>query len=176
MNDTQTQLENLWDHAVSTYQQGNRDPADFFDADQLEFISSTGLSPQEVFDYAEDYITAGEPDFATFARVHEVRRRYFEEVQGSQAERRDTALSYYPNPNDSHQEISYLPRIIAKAKTKLNGTLNPDIMYGCSNDRRFLNDHEIDSTDFLQKVWDTNADSNQLATWIREPRKRRSID
>jgi hypothetical protein len=168
-NDTYTQqLGKVWNHAVDNYSDGKRNPEDYFDREEREFLDSIGVSAQEVYDFAEDFVTAGEPSFASFASIHEVRRAYFTGVQASQLNEEKAEMSSYPPAQNTHRGIDYLPRIAAKAKSKLEGTLNPDIMYTCGNDRRFLKSHDIPSEEFLKKVWDTDADLDQLSDWIHE--------
>ncbi len=167
MKNDHNQLKNIWTKAVDLYEKESRDPANYFDKEETVFIDSIGVSPQEVFDFVEDFVSYGEPDFEAFAQVHGLRRRYFQEVQDSRSGSRDARIASYPDPNDSHNGIAYLPRIAAKAKTKLDGSLNPDIMYACSNDRLFLERYNIQPAEFLKKTWETEGELNALASWVK---------
>ncbi|MCX6865247.1 MAG: DUF5069 domain-containing protein [Verrucomicrobia bacterium] len=63
--------------------------------------------------------------------------------------------------------IAALPRILAKARAKLRGELDPDLMFGCGGDRRFLEKHgDIHPADFLRRVWAAGNDDGKLATWV----------
>jgi hypothetical protein len=164
--DYQVQLKEIWTQAVALYTEGRRNSNTYFNEEKRDFLQSIGVSAQEVYDFAEDFVTAGEPDFTTFALVHDIRRSYFTEVENGQSTQKAVEASSYPEPSASGNGIPYLPRITEKARTKLTGELNPDIMYNCSNDRRFLKTHDIHPAEFLRKVWDTDADLDQLSSWI----------
>lgn len=70
-------LHTVWSHAIELYQEGKRDSAAYFDDEQMSFLHSIGHTAQEVFDFAEDFVKSGEPDFTTFALCAEARRVYF---------------------------------------------------------------------------------------------------
>ena len=57
------QLKSIWMHAVTCYEKGNHDANTYFDADQTRFLTSIGVQPFEVFDFAEDYVLEGVPSF-----------------------------------------------------------------------------------------------------------------
>ena len=46
-----------------------------------------------------------------------------------------------PGFGDELCGLPYLPRLIAKARAKLVGSMGDDIIYCCENDRRFFRDH-----------------------------------
>ena len=73
----QKSLKIIWKGAVSRYIEGCRDVECYFDATTLTELASIGLSAMDVYDYAEDFVIQGEPDFETFLMVSEVRRDYF---------------------------------------------------------------------------------------------------
>ncbi len=63
--------------------------------------------------------------------------------------------------------MAYLPRILAKARAKLRGELDSDLMFGCGGDRRFLKNHgDIHPADFLRQVWAAKEDDQKLAAWV----------
>ena len=65
--------------------------------------------------------------------------------------------------------IAYLPRIIAKARAKLRGGLDPDLMFGCGGDRNFLRKHgDIHPADFLRRVWAASEDDLKISAWVKE--------
>ena len=80
----QKQLKEIWQSAVAKYESGNREPDTYFDEATLAELASVGLNTMDVYDYAEDWVTRGEPDFETFLMVCEARRDYFFKVMGSQ--------------------------------------------------------------------------------------------
>lgn len=146
------QLRALWDHAVARYQQGERDPELFFDSAQREFIDAIGATPREVFDFAEDYVSYGEPDYETFALLADRRRSYFLQVQGGKRSERVVMNDELPPKNAKVRDIEWLPRILEKAKAKLRGEMNPDLMYGCGGDRNFLKQVNLHPAAFLALV------------------------
>ena len=67
--------------------------------------------------------------------------------------------------------MPYLPRLIAKGRAKLRGELDPDMMFGCGGDRKFLKNHgDIHLADFLRQLWAAGDDDLKLATWIQQQR------
>ena len=74
-----------------------------------------------------------------------------------------------PTFGDELEGIAYLPRILAKARAKLEGRLDPDLMFGCGGDRNFLRKHGgIHPADFLRRVWAAGGDDRAVAGWIRQ--------
>ena len=64
--------------------------------------------------------------------------------------------------------MAYLPRIIKKAEAKLKGELDPDMMFGCGGDRRFLSTHgDIQPADFLRHVWAADGDHQKVVDYIK---------
>ena len=78
-------LHALWDKAVKLYREGKRGSETYFSPPEAAFLESVGATPQEIYDFAEDYAAGGEPDFATFAAIHDIRRSYFLEEQGGKS-------------------------------------------------------------------------------------------
>ena len=162
----QKRLQELWTKAVELYTQGFREADSIFSEHETRFLDSIGITPQEVYDFAEDFVNSGEPDFATFAMIHDIRKAYYHEIQRASRKSERWDISSYPNPVETTEGISYLPRIAKKAWSKLTGELNNDIMYSCANDRAFLKQHDIHPAEFLRKTWETDGDPLRLANWI----------
>ena len=164
--DYQKTLELVWRKAVDLYQTGNRDSATYFDEVELEFLTSIGANAQEIFDFAEDFVDGGEPDFTTVAMIHDVRRAYLREQQNGTA----SSAMLDPNslpPKDSEAEgIRWLPRIIPKAKAKLRGELHPDVMYSCGGDSHFLKTNDIHAAEFLRVVWENEDNDQAIIDWV----------
>jgi Domain of unknown function (DUF5069) len=73
-----------------------------------------------------------------------------------------------PTFGDELDGMAYLPRILAKARAKLRGELDPDLMYGCGGDRNFLGKHgNIHMADFLRRVWSAGEDDQEVADWVK---------
>ena len=59
----QQTLKAIWKGAVAKYEEGSRDPDSYFNESALSELASVGLNAMDVYDYAEDVVTRGEPDF-----------------------------------------------------------------------------------------------------------------
>lgn len=163
----QKALHTVWEKGVNFYRAGNTELATWFDDTEKAFLASIGVSEQEMFDYAEDYVDGQEPDFATVAMVLDVRRYYFLNVQKGQPSGKQLDPSTLP-PKDAELEgIVWLPRIIEKARAKLKGELDPDTMYGCGGDRKFLRTNDIHPAEFLRLVWERGDDVNAIVAWVK---------
>jgi hypothetical protein len=64
--------------------------------------------------------------------------------------------------------IAWLPRLIAKARIKLRGEMDPDLMYGCAGDRPFLRDHNMTLPQFLQLVWDEGDNDRGIIDAVKK--------
>ena len=81
-------FKTLYDHAVSAYRAAKRNPAAYFSSEQTAFLAAIGCSPQEVFDFAEDWCQFGEPAFETVLLITAARRDYFlVEQQGRRSDK-----------------------------------------------------------------------------------------
>ena len=77
LNSWTKSLEAVYDKAVILYRDGKRDDSAYFTDDEKSFLASVGLRPINVYDYAEDFVTGGEPDWETFLLIAAARRDYF---------------------------------------------------------------------------------------------------
>jgi len=164
--DYQKALQAIWQKAVDLYQAGNHDGSTYFNEAELEFLSSIGASSQEIFDFAEDFVDGGRPDFTTVALIHDLRRSYFREVQNGTTSQEILDPITLPSMNSEAEGIRWLPRIIAKAKAKLRGELHPDIMYSCGGDRHFLKTSDIHPAEFLRVVWENEDNDQATIDWL----------
>ena len=130
-HDYQKTLKKIWQWAVEKYEAGNREPDDYFDAATLAELASVGLKPMDVYDFAEDFVTRGEPDFETFLMISEARRDYYFTVQGAKPSEKTLDPESLQPKRIEVNGIVWLPRIMPKALGKLRGELPPDTMYGC---------------------------------------------
>jgi hypothetical protein len=168
--DYQKQLHTLWTKAVEQYQAGQRGSATYFDEYETQWLRANGITPQEIYDFAEDYVSGGEPDFATFAMICDVRRNYFlEKLKGQISDKKVANTSY--TPKDAEVDgIRWLPRIIEKAKAKLHGELDDDTMYGCGGDRAFFKEHDIHPAEFLRVVAEHEDNDRAIIDWVKARR------
>jgi hypothetical protein len=165
------QLHDIWDQAVRRYREGRRGSAGFFSKEETAHLDSIGVTAQEVYDFAEDYANGGEPDFATFAAIHEIRRQYFLEKQHGRRSGQQLDPATLPAKTAEVRGIRWLPRILPKARAKLRGELHPDIMYSCGGDRAFFRENGITAADFLRVVAQHENDDQAVINWVEQRRK-----
>ena len=95
---------------------------------EREALASVGYSPQEMYAYVEDYARLGDPSPSTVLLIAAARRSFFLTVQRGIAGSTQLRETDLPSPEETLQDISYLPRIIRKAEAKLYGTLPLDLL------------------------------------------------
>jgi len=154
--------------AVAAYRGGNRQPATFFDADETAFLAGIGCTPQELYDFAEDWCGSQEPSFATVLLITAARRDYFLTIQKSQPTGRMIAMADLPAKDAALGGFIWLPRQIAKARAKLAGEMPADLMYGCGGDRAFFKRVKCHPADFLRVVWAAHDDDQKIIAYIRQ--------
>jgi hypothetical protein len=153
---------------VELYQSGNKDFPSYYSAEELKFLSSIGYQPREFFDFIEDFCEEGKPTLSTALLVASVRRDYFLTIQEGKSSGKKLSPDDLPTFGDTINNIPYLPRILAKARAKLRGELDPDIMFGCGGDRNFLEKHgNIPMSDFLRHVWSIGDNVEKILKILR---------
>ena len=161
-------LREIYDKAVDLYRSGNRDLETYFTTEEKAFLASIGLRPINLYDYAEDMVGYGEPDWNTALLIMAARRDYFLYHQHRVTSTTVTEAAELPPKPEELDGIPWLPRIIAKATCFLNGGLCHEIMYGCGGDRRFLKEHDIHPADFLRMVWASGGDHRKIQDFLRQ--------
>jgi hypothetical protein len=157
----------LFDRCVLSYRDGNQDFESYYNTEDLGFLNAIGYKTREFFDFVEDYCDDGTPSPSSALLVAAVRRDYFLNVQNTSNDGRLLTAEDIPTFGDTLQGIAYLPRILAKARAKLRGQLDPDLMFGCGGDRNFLSKHgNLHPADFLRQVWAAKDDDQKLVVWI----------
>ncbi len=156
----------LYDHAVALYAKGQRGAETYFDKAQAAWLASNGITPQHLYDYAEDQVGGGEPGFAHAVLIESARHNYFMNVQHGTASTRVLDESTMPSKTDSVKGIEWLPRIIPKTKAKLRGELPATLMYCCGGDRRFFKAHDIMPSEFLGVVWRNIDNDAAIIDWV----------
>jgi hypothetical protein len=162
----QETLKQLWSKAVDLYQAGNRECGTYFDAHESAFLASIGHSAQEVYDFAEDRVKYGEPDFETFLLVAAQRRQYFLHAMDGRSSGTIVDTGDLPPKTDSVRGIKWLPRLMPKARAKLRGEMSDDLMYGCGGDRDFFKTHDIHPAEFLQFVAEHFDDDEAIIDFV----------
>jgi hypothetical protein len=160
-------LRAVYDKAVSLYRAGNRDDATYFTEDEQSFLASVGLRPINVYDYAEDFVTSGEPDWETFLLIAAARRDHFLFEQQGVQNMEEIRADQLPPKRATLEGIPWLPRIIEKAHCFLEGALCHDIMYCCGGDRHFLREHALHPADFLRVVGAAKGDNQKILALVK---------
>jgi Domain of unknown function (DUF5069) len=158
----------LFGRSLTRFQGRDFDFANYYNPQDLRFLASIGCQPREFYDFVEDHGTEGEPSISTALLVAAVRRDYFNAIQERVLSTHVLTSDDLPTFGDELEGMVYLPRILAKARAKLRGELDPDIMFCCGGDRNFLAKHgHIHPADFLRVVWSCGDDDAKLAAWVR---------
>ena len=162
------QFLSLFERCLAKYQNGDKDFTGYYNKEELTFLNSIGYKPREFFDFVEDFGDQGDPTLSTAVLVAAVRRDYFLVVQEGKPSSLEITTSDLPTFGDKLGDFPYLARITTKAKHKLRGELDPDIMYGCGGDRNFLKNHgNIHPADFLRHVWASESDDAKIVAYVQ---------
>lgn len=164
--DYHTRLKALWEKGVEDYNQGGRSPGAYLTKEDQAFLSEIGANEQDLYDFVDDSIRYGEPDFEVFWAVQSMRFNYFKMIMQNRSGDYIAPMEAYSPKNAEINGIPWLPRIIQKGKRKLRGELNTDIMYGCGGDRQFCKTHNLHLAEFLQLVWTHWDDHQAIASYI----------
>jgi hypothetical protein len=164
--DFPNQFRVLYDQAVELYAKGRRGAESFFDKTQTAWLASQGLTPQHLYDYAEDENNDREPGFGHALTIETQRRNYFVNVQGGTPSSTVLDEGKLPAKSEQAKGIEWLPRIIPKAKAKLKGELPASLMYCCGGDRRFFKTHDILPAEFLGVIWRNGDDDAATIAWV----------
>lgn len=138
-----------------------------FAPEDLHFLASIGCSAQEMFDFVDDLAEYGEPDFETVLGIQEIRRDYFLNVMKGGSSGHVASMEELPPKSQAVDGISWLPRLIVKARLKLRGEMPPDLMYGCGGDRPFVRRMRLTLPSFLQLVWDCGDDDAKIVALVK---------
>ena len=163
-----TQFTELFERCLARYRAGDEDFATYYTAEDLEFLTSIGYKPRELFDFVEDYGDGGEPSLTTAVMIASVRRDYLDTVMKGQLSDQEITPDQLPAKDSELDGIRWLPRILVKARAKLRGELHPDIMFCCGGDRAFLRQHDVAPADFLRAVWASNGDDAKVLAYLKD--------
>ena len=157
----------VYDRAVAAYRAGRTSPATLFPPADLVFLTTIGCSSQELFDFIEDFVNRGAPDYGTVLLITSERRDYFLNEQGGRSSGRMVDMNTLPSKQAVAGGLPWLPRIIAKARAKLRGEMPPDLMYGCGGDLAFLEKVDLHPVDFLRFVRAAGNDDQKIIEWVQ---------
>jgi|HubBroStandDraft_6_1064221.scaffolds.fasta_scaffold416971_2 hypothetical protein len=159
-------FRDLYAKATGLYASGQRGADSFFTAGEKAWLAANGLTPQYLYDYAEDENNSNEPGYDNALTIEFVRRAYFIEQQRERASTAVLDEAKLPIKTAEARGIEWLPRIIPKARAKLRGELPASLMYCCGGDRRFFKAHDILPAEFLNLVWHHENDDNAIIEWV----------
>ena len=164
------QFSMLFETAAGLYRSGRRLPEELFSPNAVEFLRSIGASPQELYDYVEDWCELGEPSPDTALAIAAVRNEYFIREQQRRPSVRTMPVDSFPPGSASLGGFRWLPRIIAKARAKLRGELPPELMFSCGGDRAFLKRIGMTPEEFLRLVWEAGEQDVKILAGVEQPR------
>ncbi len=166
--DWKSEFRNVWERGVIAWKAGRRAPRTMFEARDVAFLASIGCTAQELFDFVDDALRYDDLEFETALAVTAIRREYFLEVMHGKSTGRIVPMGELPAKAAKVDGIAWLPRLIAKARIKLRGEMDPNLMYGCAGDRPFLRDHNMTLPQFLQLVWDNENDDRAIIDAVKK--------
>jgi len=157
-----TAFRAVYDRASARYARGGAAAANLLNAADVALLVSQGITAQHVFDYVEDLANYGAPDFATAHAIELVRRDYFLNEQKGRPSTVVLDPASLPAKTATVHGITWLPRLIPKARAKLRGELPASMMFCCGGDRDFFNKHAITAAEFLALVRAHENDSQPI--------------
>lgn len=161
----------LFETKTTAYQNGIRNPAAMFSEEEENFLRSIGATPQEIFDFVEDWGDDGDPTPDMVVSITQIRRDFFLNEQQGQYSKFPKNTDLFPPREASLAGLEWFPRIIEKAKAKLYGDLPPDLMYSCGGDRRFLKKVNVKPDEFLQVVREAGDDVEHIVKFVTDRSK-----
>jgi hypothetical protein len=169
------QFRTLYSLAVKSYANGVRSADQLFTAEDNAWLAANGITPQHMYDYAEDHNNyAGDPGFEHALAIEIIRRDYFRNIQHGHGSRTIIDESKLPPKDAKIRGVAWLPRLLPKAKAKLHGELPPSLMYCCGGDRKFFKEHNVLPAEFLSIVWRNETDENAVVDWVIRQRDEKS--
>lgn len=170
MNDEHWEQEfrAVWNRAVKAYESGADSAATCIPPADRAFLASIGVTAQELFDFAEDWVGYSDPPLEEVVRVTAIQRGYFLKDRAGKPPGPPPDSRGLPAKSDEVDGIAWLPRLIVKARLKLAGQLPPDLMYGCGGDRPFLRRMRVGLAEFLQKVRDSGGNDRAVIDFVKE--------
>ena len=162
------QFRQVYDRGVAAWKAGRKSPATMFGNEDSAFLATIGCTAQELFDFVDDGLRYGEPDFETTLAVAAIRRDYFLNVMKGKPTGRTVSMDSLPAKTAEVDGIAWLPRLIVKARVKLRGEMPADLMYGCGGDRPFLDDMNMNLPGFLKLVWECGDDDRRIINAVKK--------
>ena len=160
-------FRSLYDKALAAYISGKRGALTYFTEDESAWLASNGINAQHMYDYAEDHCNYQDPGFEQALAIELVRRDYFLNQQNKTPSLVILKESELPAKTEALKGITWLPRLLPKARAKLRGELAPELMFCCGGDRSFFKKHNIMPAEFLSVLWRLNSNDDLIADWVK---------
>lgn len=157
----------LHSEAVEAYRSGCRQADSLLSSASLALLREAGLTAHILFDYAEDFSRYGWPTCEDFVGVAGIRYAEFVGKFQSTWPAAPVPEKSLPPKTAEWAGIAWLPRITTKALCFLEGSLAPEIMYGCSGDRAFLKERGLTLPGFLAAARDAQGDQKKVLDYVR---------
>lgn len=161
-----SEFAELFERCLKRYQSGDENFADYYSEADLAFLTSIGYKPRELFDFVEDFGDGGAPSLSTAVMIASARRDYLRWEMNGELSENEIKPDELPAKSEELGGFVWLPRILMKARGKLKGELDPDIMFCCGGDRNFLNTNNISPADFLRAVWSAGDDDDKMIHFV----------
>jgi hypothetical protein len=158
----------VFNRAVAAWKSGRRSAQAMFVEEEKNFLATIGCSTQELFDFVEDHLQYGDPDYSCIEKVTELRQGYFQTVMKGNFSGHVASMKSLPPKTAAIEGIEWLPRIIEKARLKLRGEMPPELMYGCAGDRMFVQSVHMTLPQFLKLVWDAGNDTQHIVDSVKK--------
>lgn len=171
MNDRtwDTTFRELFERCAKLHRAGDTGGSKWFTAEDKAFLDTIGYTEREFYDFVDDHCRYGAegPTLETSLLVAAVRRDYFRVVLDGKRSGKIVQPSELPAKTAAVDGIVWLPRLIAKARAKLKGEMDPDTMYGCGGDRAFFEQHQLHPADFLRVAWAAGDDDKKIIDFVK---------
>ncbi len=161
------QFTSIYTKASTKFSDGIRGADSLFTNEDSTFLKSIGATNQEIYDFIEDWIEAGEPDPESVLGVTAIRRDYFFREQAGIHSETTISMKDLPSMGATLGGYRWLPRIIVKAQAKLKGEMPSALMYGCGGDRPFLKGIGIKLDEFLQVVRQAKDNTQEILDYVK---------
>lgn len=163
-----TRFLTLFAACVARFKKGDPNFTGYYSEEDRSFLTDIGYKPREFFDFVEDHVNYGDPSPETALLVAAVRRDYLMVMQQGRLSHNEITPGQLPPKTQEVDGIPWLPRLIAKARLKLKGEMDPEIMYGCGGDREFFTKYDIHPADFLRTVWAAGDDDAKIIGYVKK--------
>lgn len=160
-------LRTLFFQALEKYRSGERGADTFFGANENETLAAVGLRPIHVYDFVEDMAGGAAMFWEDFLLMAAARRDYFLYMMNTEWPGDHVPEAQLPLREDAWEGTAWLPRITAKARCFLQGSLDPSVMFYCGGDRQFLQSVDLHPADFLRAIWGARNDDAKVIRFVQ---------